>query len=331
MLADAVGMTDVEGCGDDNDLVTAFERTPVNTLTSRQNITVAYGAYDQSPPWNPMLADAISGACDVADSSVDASGGAAVTKGYTSQDFNNATRGRSRTPPPDGSMYPPKWGNPWFFHFEATAEEVGADGTAVCRRTCTDTIYTLTQSCGMAGDEQNCMASEGSLGAGCRSYSYRISQPNTDETICAADWLPRGRYPFTVDQATDAINQFCSDTLAQVTMPMQPEPFVQDPLVDVSTYPQRSYAYDGTIITIMAALTDTLGIDAGEGCGPDIDFDVVDYGGRCSQVLQEAVNNCETDMTTQKLGGSLIEHESENGCVMWQIWASTLAISKRKT
>ncbi|KAH0024759.1 hypothetical protein KCU78_g4951, partial [Aureobasidium melanogenum] len=29
--------------------------------------------------------------------------------------------------------------------------------------------------------------------------------------------------------------------------------------------------------------------------------------------------DCETDTTTQKLGGSLIEHESENGCVMWQI------------
>ncbi|KAG9673493.1 hypothetical protein KCU99_g4888, partial [Aureobasidium melanogenum] len=301
-----------------------------------------------SPFWNPMPADAISRACDVIDSSgiisslwydiaemfcaeVDASGGAAVMKDYTSQDFNNATRGRSRTLPPGGSMYSPRWGNLCFFHFEATAEEVGADGIAVCRRTCIDTIYSLTQSCGMAGDEQNCMASESSLGAGCCSYSYRISQPNTDETICAADWLPREQYPFTVDQATDAINQFCSDTLAQVTMPMQPEPFVQDPLVDVSTYPQRSYAYDGTIITIMAAFTDTLGIDAGEGCGPDINFDVVDYSGRCSQVLQEAVNNCETDTTTQKLGGSLIEHESENGCVMWQIWASTLAISKRKT
>ncbi|KAG9526602.1 hypothetical protein KCU93_g5456, partial [Aureobasidium melanogenum] len=258
-----------------------------------------------------MPADAISRACDVIDSSgiisslwydiaemfcaeVDASGGAAVTKDYTSQDFNNASRGRSRTPPPDGSMYPPKWGNPWFFHFEATAEEVGADGIAVCRRTCTDTIYTLTQPCGMAGGEQNCMASEGSLGAGRRSYSYHISQPNTDETICAADWLPRGQYPLTVDQATDAINQFCSKTLAQ-----------------------RLYAYDGTIITIMATFTDTLGIDAGEGYGPDIDFDVVDYSGRCSQVLQEAVNNCETDTTTQKLGGSLIEHESENGCSIY--------------
>lgn len=68
-------------------------------------------------------------------------------KDYTSQDFNNATRGRSRTLPPGGSMYSPRWGNLCFFHFEATAEEVGADGIAVCRRTCIDTIYSLTQSC----------------------------------------------------------------------------------------------------------------------------------------------------------------------------------------
>lgn len=204
-----------------------------------------------------------------------------------------------------------------------------------------------TYSGGNAGGEQNCMAVEGSFDAGCRRYSYRISRPNTDETLCAVDWLPRGPSPFSVEQAMNAIEQFCSDNLAKVTMPQQPEPFIQDPLVDVSTFPQRSYAYGNTMLTIMAAFTDTMGIEV-EGCGPDVNFAVNEYGDRCREVLSEAVNNCEhtnhpnieihrltltgeTDTTTQKLGGSLIEHEGDQGCVIWQIWASTLAIGKKET
>lgn len=137
------------------------------------------------------------------------------------------------------------------------------------------------------------MAVEGSFDVGCRKYSYRISQPNPDETVCDAEWLPGASAAFTVDQATDAINQFCMDVTAKVTIPMQPESFLQDKFEDVTPFPQRNYLIDGTTLTIFAAFTNTLGINQIDGCaGKDKDFMVRDYADRCREILSEAVNNC---------------------------------------
>ena len=53
-------------------------------------------------------------------------------------------------------------------------------------------------------------------------------------------------------------------------MLMQPKPLRLDPLLDVSRFSWQFYAYEGTILTIMAVFTVTLSIDAGEGCKSEI-------------------------------------------------------------
>jgi len=59
----------------------------------------------------------------------------------------------------------------------------------------------------------------------------------------------------------DAINQFCSGILAKVTMPMQPEPFIQEPLVDAVTFTPAILCLREYDADIMAAFTDTMDID----------------------------------------------------------------------
>lgn len=142
------------------------------------------------------------------------------------------------------------------------------------------------------------MAAEGIIDAGCRKYSYRIVQPNTDETICAKKSYPGEVKSFTLDDANIAIEAFCSDELAKVTNPAQSPPTSEiDQWTGLSPYPQRFYRHADAFVAIMAVFTDALGIGQFEGCNrQDSDFMVKDYADRCKEILWEAVNNCKSRM-----------------------------------
>lgn len=116
-----------------------------------------------SPPWNPLPTEALSGACDRSQSSgisylfwsgiypafcaaVDKDPKAHTTERYTQNDFKQPSQSRSlrlkpRTPPAGPGQYPPKYLQNYYFNFEFS----GAKGD--CRKSCSDAMGILAGSC----------------------------------------------------------------------------------------------------------------------------------------------------------------------------------------
>ena len=135
------------------------------------------------------------------------------------------------------------------------------------------------------------MASSGSIDVGCGTYKYSITPPDPDETTCAVSPQFKSEVPFTLDQATDAINKFCTDDKALVSNPMQPDAFLQNMFTDTIPRPFRYYLYGTTVIEIFAAFADTMGVKA-QDCAPDTQFKISDNTEDCKNVLLKTVNRC---------------------------------------
>lgn len=177
------------------------------------------------------------------------------------------------------------------------------------------------------------MALSATFNAGCGTYSIKVTPPDPDQVFCgfhdtSIDPKYLSNYS-TSDIDSKAIDSFCSDPYARVSNPPERMPFLNGLFEEKkSPWPHRYYrskSADGgdTAVELYATFADqTMTGDLECEAGDDQQFMVKDYEERCKEILKKAVSGCSKDSATEKESSLVLEHEGENGCVVWGVVAT---------
>lgn len=120
--------------------------------------------------------------------------------------------------------------------------------------------------------------------------------------------------PFSVEAATAGIKEYCEQDFTLDPEASSDDEFQQDVPEGVSTY---NFVDDGANLRIKMGAT--FAADQSKCVGKPAKFST--KGDECIRKLTGIVNGCDTQTTTRKIGGVLLDNTA-HGCVEWSIFGS---------
>ncbi|KAH6889338.1 hypothetical protein B0T10DRAFT_513799 [Thelonectria olida] len=179
-----------------------------------------------------------------------------------------------------------------------------------CAQSCTDIYNDLIGSCQY---NSHLFTGEAHITYECGKYGLEaIAKPDDTGSNDGGSTQPEVRdncadstvyTKFTLDQATQAIDDFCSH---DISLPSAAQPV------------KKTYQYDDVTLQLWTQWSSK----GQDGCNDPSDQDAHLSGDACRERFLGAVNDCNTDSTTDKFGNYPYIWNSPNGCIDFWIYGN---------